>query len=467
MPHTTPAYSVRLLVRLHHEPGTLGRFATAVGALGGNITRLSGFEVKGDAITREFVVDGESEGHVERLIAGLGDLAGVEILESEDIVFHHHKGGKLEVVSRFPLNDRDDLSIAYTPGVARVCSAIAEDPAKAWVYTGRGTTIAVVSDGTAVLGLGDIGPLAAIPVMEGKAMLFKEFAGVDAVPIVLDTTDPDEIVETVIRLAPSFGGVNLEDIAAPACFEVEDRLRAALDIPIFHDDQHGTAIVVLAALDNACRLTDRRMRDLRVVIAGAGAAGVAIAKILANAGVADIVVTDSKGAVHAGRDDQLGPGKAWLAEHTNQSGRSGSLRDVLVGADCFIGVSRPNLLGRSDIETMAKDPLVFALSNPDPEVLPDDIADVAAIVATGRSDYPNQINNVLAFPGVFRGALDVGAAEITPRMRSAAAHAIASVAKHDGLGPDSIVPSPFNRRVAVEVAARVAVAARADGVARV
>jgi malate dehydrogenase (oxaloacetate-decarboxylating) len=465
MPHTTPAYSVRLLVRLHHEPGTLGRFATAVGALGGNITRLSGFEVKGDAITREFVVDGESEGHVERLIAGLGDLAGVEILESEDIVFHHHKGGKLEVVSRFPLNDRDDLSIAYTPGVARVCSAIAEDPAKAWVYTGRGTTIAVVSDGTAVLGLGDIGPLAAIPVMEGKAMLFKEFAGVDAVPIVLDTTDPDEIVETVIRLAPSFGGVNLEDIAAPACFEVEDRLRAALDIPIFHDDQHGTAIVVLAALDNACRLTDRRMRDLRVVIAGAGAAGVAIAKILANAGVADIVVTDSKGAVHAGRDDQLGPGKAWLAEHTNQSGRSGSLRDVLVGADCFIGVSRPNLLGRSDIETMAKDPLVFALSNPDPEVLPDDIADVAAIVATGRSDYPNQINNVLAFPGVFRGALDAGATEITESMKLAAADAIAAAARSD-LRPDRIVPEALDRSVAPLVAEAVARAAVRAGVCR-
>lgn len=464
MPHTTPAHSVRLLVRLHHEPGTLGRFATALGELGGNITKLSGFEVKGDSITREFVVDGQSEEHVARMLAGIGDLDGVEILESDDLVFHWHRGGKLEVRPRFPLRDRDDLSIAYTPGVARVCTAIADDPALGWEYTWRGSTIAVVSDGTAVLGLGDIGPLASLPVMEGKAMLFKEFADVDAVPIVVDAADPDEIVDTVIRIAPSFGGVNLEDIAAPACFVVEERLREALDIPIFHDDQHGTAIVVLAALDNACRLTGRSMRGLKVVIAGAGAAGVAIAKILTNAGVGDIVVTDSRGAIHADR----GPfehGKAWLAERTNPRGVAGTLADALVGADCFIGVSRPNIVTRADVEAMAPDPLVFALSNPDPEVMPDEIADVAGIIATGRSDYPNQINNVLAFPGVFRGALDAGATAITESMKLAAADAIAEATRAD-LRADRIVPEALDRSVAPKVAEAVARAAVRDGVCR-
>ncbi|MEX1279718.1 MAG: NAD-dependent malic enzyme [Acidimicrobiia bacterium] len=464
MAHTTPAFSVRMLVRLRHEPGTLGRFATAVGELGGNITKLSGFEVKGDAITREIVVDAASEEHAARLVDGLGDLTGVEILEADDIVFHLHRGGKLEVVSRFPLRDRDDLSIAYTPGVARVCRAIADDPAAAWEFTGRGTTIAVVSDGTAVLGLGDIGPLAAMPVMEGKAMLFKEFGGVDAVPIVLDTTDPDEIVETVIRLAPSFGGVNLEDIAAPACFVVEDRLRDSLDIPVFHDDQHGTAIVVLAALDNACRLTERRMRGLRVVIAGAGAAGVAIAKILTNAGVGDIVVTDSRGAIWDGRED-FEHGKAWLAAHTNPRAVAGTLADALVGADCFIGVSRPDIVERSDVAAMAKEPIVFALSNPDPEVDPDSIGDLAGVLATGRSDYPNQINNVLAFPGVFAGALRAGATAVTESMKLAAADAIAAVVRDD-LAPDRIVPEAMDRSVGPAVAEAVARAAVRDGVCR-
>lgn len=464
MAHTTPAHSVRLLVRLHHRPGTLGRFATAVGDLGGNITRLSGFEVKGDSITREIVVDAESEEHVALILAGLGDLPGVDILESDDLVFHYHRGGKLEVVGRFPLRDRDDLSIAYTPGVARVCLAIADDPALAWTYTSRGSMIAVVSDGTAVLGLGDIGPLASLPVMEGKAMLFKEFGGVDAVPIVLATTDPDEIVETVVRIAPSFAGVNLEDIAAPACFVIEDRLRELLDIPIFHDDQHGTAIVVLAALENACRVTGRSMDDLRVVIAGAGAAGVAIAKILANAGVADIVVTDSRGTVHAGRDG-LDHGKAWLAANTNPGGLDGTLSEALAGADVFIGVSRPDIVTRDDVARMAPRPLVFALSNPDPEIVPELIADLAGVIATGRSDYPNQINNVLAFPGVFRGALDAGATTITEGMKLAAAQAIAA-AVGDDLRPDRIVPEALDRSIAPLVAEAVAGAARAEGVVR-
>ncbi len=464
MSHTTAAFSVRLVVRLHHLPGTLGRFATAVGELGGNITKLSGFEVGGDSITREIVVDAESEDHANAIVLGLSDMEGVEILESDDIVFHLHRGGKLDVVPRFPLRDRDDLSVAYTPGVARVCLAIAADESLAWKYTGRATTVAVVSDGTAVLGLGDIGPLASLPVMEGKAMLFKEFGDVDAFPVVLSTTDPDEIIETVTRLAPSFGGVNLEDIAAPACFVVEEALREALDIPVFHDDQHGTAIVVLAALDNACRLTERRMRHLRVVIAGAGAAGVAIAKILTNAGVPDIVVTDSKGAVYEGREE-FSHGKAWLAEHTNPRGITGGLEEAMVGADCFIGVSRPNIVTRAEVESMAAQPLVFALSNPDPEIVPEEIGDIAGVIATGRSDYPNQINNVLAFPGIFRGALDAGATAITESMKLAAADAIAATVRDD-LRVDRIVPEAMDRSVAPAVAEAVIRAAVRAGVCR-
>ncbi|QYN22768.1 NADP-dependent malic enzyme [Amycolatopsis sp. DSM 110486] len=376
-------------------------------------------------------------------------------------IFAGHEGGKLSVAATRPISDPRDLSIAYTPGVAKVSRAIAEDAAQAKRYTWADRLVVVVSDGTAVLGLGDIGASASLPVMEGKSVLFKTFGGLDSIPLVLDTTDVDEIVETLVRLRPSFGAVNLEDVSAPRCFELEDKLKAALDCPVMHDDQHGTAIVTLAALRGANLVLDRAIADQRVVISGAGAAGVACAKILQEAGVGDVTVLDSRGIIHSGREG-LNPIKQQLATTTNSSGLTGGLEAALKGADVFLGLSSatidPELLG-----SMADDPIVFALSNPDPEVHPADAARYAAIVATGRSDFPNQINNVLAFPGVFRGALDAGARAITENMKLAAADAIVSVATDD-LGPDRIVPSPLDPRVAPEVAAAVAKAAVVDGV---
>lgn len=381
-----------------------------------------------------------------------------------DPVFDLHRGGKLQTVSTSPLRDAADLALAYTPGVARVCEAIAADPALTRSYTWVPNTVAVVTDGTAVLGLGDIGPAAAMPVMEGKAVLFKEFGGVDAVPICLDTTDVDEIVETVTRLAPSFGGINLEDISAPRCFEVEARLAERLDIPVFHDDQHGTAVVVLAALVNALRLTGRAIGETRVVIAGAGAAGVAVAKILLAAGVEDMVVTDRRGALRTGRE-AMTPVKEQVAAITaDRTGRAGSLEEVLDGADVFVGLSG-GAVPESAVATMAADAIVFALANPTPEVHPDVAHRYARVVATGRSDFPNQINNVLAFPGIFRGALDVHASAITETMKVAAAAALADLVGDD-LAEDLVIPSPFDPRVGPAVAAAVARAARDGGVAR-
>jgi malate dehydrogenase (oxaloacetate-decarboxylating) len=380
-----------------------------------------------------------------------------------DPAFVLHRGGKIEIRSTVPVRDKDDLSLAYTPGVARVCSAIADDPALARDFTWVSKVVAVVTDGTAVLGLGDIGPAAAMPVMEGKALLFKEFGGVESVPICLDCTDADELVETVIRLAPSFGGINLEDISAPRCFEVEDRLREALDIPVFHDDQHGTAIVVLAALQGASRVIGKPLSRMRAVVAGAGASGVAVSRILLNAGIGDIAVSDSKGMIYEGRDG-LNPVKQDLARHTNRSGLSGSTEDALAGADVFVGLSGGTI--REDcLESMAEDAIVFALSNPDPEIHPDIARRHARVVATGRSDFPNQINNVLAFPGVFRGALDAGAHSITEDMKLAAAKALADVVGEDA-SEDYVIPSPFDVRVAPAVSQAVADQARAEGVAR-
>jgi len=377
-------------------------------------------------------------------------------------VFRLHEGGKLTVRSKTALTDREALSLAYTPGVAQVCSAIADDPALARRYTWRSRLVAVVSDGTAVLGLGNIGPAAALPVMEGKAALFREFAGLDSVPIVLDTTDADQIVEIVRHIAPSFGGINLEDISAPRCFDIEARLRDSLDIPVFHDDQHGTAVVVLAALRNAAAITDRELGDLRVVISGAGAAGVACAKILLAAGIGDIAVADSRGIVHSGRSD-LTPVKAELASLTNRSGVTGSMADALAGADVFVGVSA-GAVDEISVAQMAPKAIIFALANPTPEVAPDVAHRHAAVVATGRSDYPNQINNVLAFPGIFAGAFDAGARSITENMKLAAAAAIGEVVAGE-LAPDKIVPTPFDPRVVPAVASAVAEQAVADGVA--
>ncbi|GAB2620812.1 NADP-dependent malic enzyme [Streptomyces capparidis] len=380
-----------------------------------------------------------------------------------DPAFALHRGGKMEVRATVPVRDADDLSLAYTPGVAKVCTAIAERPELVHDYTWRSQVVAVVTDGTAVLGLGDIGPQASLPVMEGKAILFKQFGGVDAVPLALDCTDVDELVDTVARLAPSFGGINLEDISAPRCFEIERRLQERLDIPVFHDDQHGTAIVTLAALRNAARLTGRSPGDLRAVISGAGAAGVAIAKILVEAGIGDVALADRKGVLHEGRDD-LTPVKRLIAELTNRTGVSGSLADALAGADVFIGVSG-GTVPEEAVATMAKDAFIFAMANPDPEIHPEVAHRYASVVATGRSDFPNQINNVLAFPGVFAGALQVRASRITEGMKIAAADALAAVVA-DELSADRVIPSPFDDRVAPAVTRAVAEAARAEGVAR-
>jgi malate dehydrogenase (oxaloacetate-decarboxylating) len=380
-----------------------------------------------------------------------------------DPVFAMHRGGKIDVRPTVDVPDRAALAMAYTPGVARVCSAIADQPELASEYTWTGNTVAVVSDGTAVLGLGDIGPAAAMPVMEGKALLFKRFAGINAVPVCIACTDVDDVVRTVAALAPSFGGINLEDISAPRCFEIEDRLRAMLDIPVFHDDQHGTAIVTLAALRGAARVVGKDLGNLRVVVCGAGASGIAVSKILLSAGVGDIAVADSKGLIYDGRDG-LNPVKAALAKVTNAAGLAGSPEAALRGADVFIGLSG-STLAEEAIARMAPGAIAFLLSNPDPEIHPDVASRHVAVVATGRSDFPNQINNSLAFPGVFRAALDVRATTVTERMKLAAADAIAALVGDDA-APGYIIPSQFDERVAPAVAAAVAAAARADGVAR-
>jgi malate dehydrogenase (oxaloacetate-decarboxylating) len=460
-----PSYSVRLRVEVEDAPGTLGRLATAIGSAGGNITAIDIVESRGDHVLEDLSVDARDEGHVETIRQALDAVDGVTILTVRDQTFLMHMGGKIEVRSKVPLRSRADLSMAYTPGVARVCRAIADKPSEVHRLTIKRNSVAIVTDGTAVLGLGDIGPQAALPVMEGKAMLFKEFAGIDAFPICLDVETPDDIVATVQRLEPVFGGVNLEDIAAPHCFEVEERLVESLDIPIFHDDQHGTAVVTLAALRNALKVVDKKMEDLKVVIAGVGAAGVACTKILLSAGVENVIGVDSKGAIYKGRDD-LNPAKLWFSEHTNPEDRKGAIHEVMPGADVFIGVSTAGLLQRDDLRVMHSDPIVFAMANPDPEITPEEAGDLAAVMATGRSDYPNQINNVLCFPGIFRGALDAGATVINEPMKLAAAEAIASVVTDEELSRSYIIPSVFNPLVVERVAHDVGDAARASGVCR-
>jgi len=459
------SYSVSIRVELEHRPGMLGQLTSAIGAAGGNILGLDIVEVSGGRIVRDVTVLARDAAHTEQIRAAISDLQGISVQRVEDRTFLLHRGGKVEVRSKTPLVSRDDLSMAYTPGVARVCRAIAEEPELVYRYTVKSSMVAVVTDGTAVLGLGDIGPAAALPVMEGKAMLFKEFGGVDAFPLCVQATSADELVATVARVATPFGGINLEDIAAPRCFEVERRLQEMLPIPVFHDDQHGTAIVVLAALQNAIQVVGKVMEELSVVIVGSGAAGVAIAKILSGAGVAEIVACDRHGAIHAGRGE-LPPGKDWLAANTNPRGRTGTVGEVLVGADVVIGVSGPGLIRAEDVARMGERPVVFALANPDPEIAPEEVGDRAAVMATGRSDYANQINNVLAFPGVFRGALDAGAVRITEGMKLAAARAIAGAVRAEDLGPSYIVPSVLDRSVPAAVAQAVADAARAEGVVR-
>jgi malate dehydrogenase (oxaloacetate-decarboxylating) len=457
-------------VEVPHRGGGLGKVTAAINRAGGAIVAVDAVEASGDTTLREITVECKSAEHRGHVISTVQAVRGAKVVEITDRTFEVHRRGKIHTGLNLPLKTRDDLSMAYTPGVARVCESIAANRQKAFKYTIKANTVAVVSDGTAVLGLGDIGPEAAMPVMEGKAMLFKEFADVDAFPICLDTKDPDEIVETVKVIAPTFGGINLEDISSPRCFEIEQRLVEELDIPVFHDDQHGTAIVTLAALINACRLTGRRLEDLSVCMVGAGAAGVAVAKILLGSGVEEIVACDRYGAIHAGRNDyeagSMNAPKVWLAENTNPQGRAGSIAEALEGADLFIGLSGPGIIQARDLERMNPEPFVFAMANPNPEVKPEEAAAYVRVMATGRSDYPNQINNVLAFPGVFRGALDVRAPKITEEMKLAAAKGIAAVVGDDELDEDYIIPSVFNRDVGHAVARAVAEEAERTGASR-
>src|SRR5215204_2874682 len=459
------SYSMTLRVEFPHRAGALGRILTTVGEAGGLVGAVDIVRMGQERSTRDITVNARNSDHGQSIVAAVAAMPDVRVLNVSDRTFLMHLGGKIEVRSKMQIRSRDDLSMAYTPGVARVCRAIAEDPERAFNLTIKRNTVAVVSDGTAVLGLGDIGPRAAMPVMEGKAMLFKEFAGVDAFPVCLDTKDTDEIVETVVRLAPGFGGINLEDISAPRCFEIEERLKAELDVPVFHDDQHGTAVVVLAALINSLKIIGKEMKDLKVVVNGIGAAGVACAKILLAAGVRNVVGCDSSGIVHKGRDG-LNASKRWFAENTNPEGRTGGLAEAVVGADLFLGLSVPGVLTAEHLGSMAKDPFIFAMANPVPEIMPALALGKARIMATGRSDYPNQINNVLCFPGIFRGALDVRAYEINEEMKLAAARAIAGVVPEESLSEDYIIPSVFDERVAPAVAEAVSEAAEESGMAR-
>jgi malate dehydrogenase (oxaloacetate-decarboxylating) len=465
-PTPSASYSLTLRVKLSSRAGSLGELTLAIGRAGGDIGAIDIVTVGNNYIIRDLTVASANSAHGEQIVQVVKDIDGVELLQVSDPTFLMHLGGKIEVVSKVPLKNRSDLSMAYTPGVARICEAIHKDPEKAFTLTIKKNTVAIVTDGTAVLGLGDIGPAAAMPVMEGKAMLFKEFGGVDAFPICLNTKDPDEIVRSVKAIATGFGGVNLEDISAPRCFEIEERLKEELDIPVFHDDQHGTAVVVLAALINALKLVGKQMDQLKVVVNGVGAAGVACSKIIMAAGVKNIVGCDQVGAIYRGRKEHMNWHKDWYAQNTNPNDERGTVHDVIKGADVFFGLSVPGVIDEQDVQNMAEKPIVFAMANPTPEIMPEDAAPYVAVMATGRSDYPNQINNVLCFPGIFRGALACRAARINEEMKIAAANAIAAIITDAELHPEYIIPSVFDKRVAEAVANEVEKAAYLTGVAR-
>ncbi|MCB8915598.1 MAG: NAD-dependent malic enzyme [Thermoleophilales bacterium] len=471
MPPVSAQYSVTVRVELDARQEPLGKLTAAVAEAGGQLVGVDlipGAGAEGKRV-REFTIDAVDQPHWERILRALGSIRGARVMEYTDRTMQMHRGGKVSVENKYPLKTRDDLSMAYTPGVARVCTAINRDRQLAFEYTIKKNTVAVVSDGTAVLGLGDIGPEAAMPVMEGKAMLFKEFAQVDAFPICLDTTDTDEIVRAVEMIAPTFGGINLEDISAPRCFEIEDRLKASIDIPVFHDDQHGTAVVTMAALFNALKIIDKPIEELRVLMVGLGAAGVAVTKMMLAAGLTHVVGCDRKGALSVTRDDyqagELSGIKKWFAENSNPDNLLGTPDEVIEGMDVFVGLSGPGIIQPESLGKMNRDPIVFAMSNPDPEVSPEEAAKYVRIMATGRSDYPNQINNVLCFPGIFRGALDAGAPQITEEMKMAAARGIADVVGDD-LSEDYIIPSVFDRDVAPRVAEAVVQEAKRAGDAR-
>lgn len=455
-----PSFSLTIRVALPNQPGMLARVTSAIGSVGGNFGQIDLIEQTRPTTIRDITVDASSTEHSEEIVQAVKALADIKVIDVYDRTFNLHRGGKIRVESKISLKRQSDLAMAYTPGVGRICTAIANDPQQVYNLTIKQNTVAIVTDGSAVLGLGNLGPMAALPVMEGKAMLFKEFAGIDAFPICLNTQDTDEIIRTVQNIAPVFGGVNLEDISSPRCFEIEARLRETLDIPIFHDDQHGTAIVSLAALINSLKLVQKSMAEVCIVINGAGAAGVAIARLLRKAGAQNIIMCDSKGVLSKDRTD-MNPEKLEFAVPSG-----GTLEDAIAGADVFLGVSAPGVLTRSMVRSMAENPIVFAMANPIPEIQPELIVDDAAIIATGRSDYPNQINNVLAFPGIFRGALDCKAATITTNMYLEAAYAIASLVNPSKLDKEYIIPSVFDERVATAVASAVQLAARSEGIAR-
>jgi malate dehydrogenase (oxaloacetate-decarboxylating) len=458
-------YTFSFQAQYPNKPGMLGQIAAAVGGCGGDIGDIDVVKSTATTILREQTVSARDSEHAQEIVDQVKRIKGVTVKSVADRVYLSHRAGKIEIRNKVPVTSRRDLSVVYTPGVARVCLAIDKDPEAAYSMTIKGNTVAVVSDGTAILGLGDLGPKAAMPVMEGKAMLFKAFGNVDAWPICLDTKDQDEIVDIVKAIAPGFGGINLEDISAPRCFYIEERLKAEMDIPVFHDDQHGTAVVVLAALLNALRIVRKEPQDLKVVVLGVGAAGVACSKILMSAGVKNIIGVDRTGIIHKGRTEGMNFMKDWFADNTNLEGVSGSVSDAMEGADLFLGLAGPNMITVEDVKKMNRDPIVMAMANPDPEILPELALPHVRVMATGRSDFPNQINNVLCFPGLFRGVLDVRARHINEEMKLAAAEAIAGAVSKSELSPEYIIPSVFHSSVFKNVAREVANKAIETGVA--
>jgi malate dehydrogenase (oxaloacetate-decarboxylating) len=460
------SYSQTVRLEITNKPGMLGKITSAIGKAGGDIGAIDLVEVGKGTMTRDISFKARDDRHGTQVVDRIRAVAGVRVVNVSDRTFLMHLGGKIEVKGKIPVKNRDDLSMAYTPGVARVCMAIHHDPEKAYALTIKSNTVAVVTDGSAVLGLGDIGPSGAQPVMEGKALIFKDFAGVDAFPICLATKDVDEIVMIVKAIAPVFGGINLEDISAPRCFEIEERLQRDLDIPVFHDDQHGTAVVVLAAILNALKVVKKKLPDARIVFTGAGASGIATAKLLMKAGARHIIGCDRAGAIYQGRVENMNSMKTWFAEHTNAKRVRGSAGDALQGADIFIGLSGPGVVSLKDIKTMNRDAIVFAMANPIPEILPEEAAAHVRVMATGRSDYPNQINNSCCFPGFFRGMLDVRARSVNDEMKLAAAHALASIVAKSELSEEYITPSMFDSRLVPAVSSAVAEAAIKTGVAR-
>jgi malate dehydrogenase (oxaloacetate-decarboxylating) len=466
VPRTSASYSITIRVEIQNKIGMLGKVMSAIGKAGGDIGAVDIAGFGKDTVIRDITVNARDEAHNKLIVAAVQKLPGVKVVNVSDRTFLLHLGGKITVNSKVPIKTRNDLSMVYTPGVARVCMAIHEDPSKAHQLTIKKNMVAVITDGSAVLGLGNIGPAAAMPVMEGKAALFKEFAGVDAFPICLDTQDPDEIVRTAKAIAPGFGGINLEDISAPRCFDIEERLQKEVDIPVFHDDQHGTTVVVLAALLNALRIVKKKLRDLKIVVSGVGAAGVACTKILMAVGARNIIGLDTKGALYRGRMAHMNPVKEWYAQATNPKNLKGGILDVIAGADMYLGLSGPGTLPLKAVKKMARNPIVFAMANPIPEIMPEVAAPHVRVMATGRSDYPNQINNVLCFPGFFRGLLDARASHVNEAMKIAAAKAIASLVSPRELSEEYIIPSVFDTRVAPAVAAAVAKAAYQTGAAR-